>query len=102
MTPDQIRYRLELDMRYGNQRVQTAVVTELSRLRKQRDVLMLMDQFYQRYGARFGDASQSPEAEKPRSKRRGILARASAPALLARAQLNVRPSSAPATAAPAH
>jgi N-methylhydantoinase A len=62
MTPDQIRYRLELDMRYGNQRVQTAVVTELSRLRNQRDVLMLMDQFYQRYGERFGEGSQSPEA----------------------------------------
>ncbi len=62
MTLDQIRYRLELDMRYGNQRVQTAVVTELSRLRNQRDVLMLMDQFYQRYGERFGEGSQSPEA----------------------------------------
>jgi N-methylhydantoinase A len=57
-----IRYRLELDMRYGNQRVQTAVVTEMSRLKRQRDVLMLMDQFYQRYGERFGEGSQSPEA----------------------------------------
>jgi N-methylhydantoinase A len=62
MAPDQIRYRLEIDMRYGNQRVQTAVVTELSRLTKQRDVLLLMDQFYERYGARFGQGSQSPEA----------------------------------------
>jgi N-methylhydantoinase A len=62
MPPDQIRYRLEIDMRYGNQRVQTAVVTQLSRLTNQRDVLMLMDQFYERYGARFGQGSQSPEA----------------------------------------
>src|SRR3546814_9628452 len=29
---DDIRYRLELDMRYGNQRVQTAVVTDLQRI----------------------------------------------------------------------
>ncbi len=61
MTPDQIRYRLELDMRYGNQRVQTAVVTELNRIKSQRDVLSLMDQFHKSYGARFGEGSQSPE-----------------------------------------
>ncbi|MEF7615094.1 hydantoinase/oxoprolinase family protein [Aquincola sp. MAHUQ-54] len=61
MNDGQIRYRLELDMRYGNQRVQTAVVTALSRLRCQRDVLALMDQFHERYGERFGEGSQSPE-----------------------------------------
>jgi N-methylhydantoinase A len=59
---DAIRYRLELDMRYGNQRVQTAVVAELTRLRSQRDVLGLIDQFSRRYGERFGEGSQSPEA----------------------------------------
>jgi N-methylhydantoinase A len=57
-----VRYRLELDMRYGNQRVQTAVVTELSRLHGQRDVLKLIDQFHSRYGERYGEGSQSPEA----------------------------------------
>ncbi|MGH8455673.1 MAG: hydantoinase/oxoprolinase family protein [Stenotrophobium sp.] len=62
MTEDQIRYRLELDMRYGDQRVQTAVITEMSRLRAQKDVLALMDQFHKSYGARFGEGSQSPEA----------------------------------------
>jgi N-methylhydantoinase A len=62
MVPDRIRYRLEIDMRYGNQRVQTAVVTNLTRLTTQRDVLLLMEQFYERYGARFGQGSQSPEA----------------------------------------
>lgn len=59
---DAIRYRLELDMRYGNQRVQTAVVSELRRLASQRDVLALIDQFHRRYGERFGEGSQSPEA----------------------------------------
>jgi N-methylhydantoinase A len=62
MEPAQIRYRLEVDMRYGDQRVQTAVVTELSRLRAQADVLALMEQFHVRYGERFGEGSQSPEA----------------------------------------
>ena len=51
----------ELDMRYGNQRVQTAVVTPLARLRSQRDVLQLMELFHARYGERFGEGSQSPE-----------------------------------------
>lgn len=57
-----IQYRLELDMRYGNQRVQTAVVTEVSRLSSRLDVLKLIDQFFARYGDRFGEGSQSPEA----------------------------------------
>ena len=57
-----IRYRLEIDMRYGNQRVQTAVVTDLKRLEGQRDVLRLINEFHQRYGERFGEGSQSPEA----------------------------------------
>jgi N-methylhydantoinase A len=61
MDPASIRYRLELDMRYGNQRVQTAVVTTRSRLSSQRDVLQLMDLFHERYGERFGAGSQSPE-----------------------------------------
>jgi N-methylhydantoinase A len=56
-----IRYRLELDMRYGNQRVQTAVVTDLNRIHNQRDVLRLIDQFHSRYGERYGAGSQSPE-----------------------------------------
>jgi N-methylhydantoinase A len=58
----QIGYRLELDMRYGNQRVQTAVVTELRRMQSQRDVLGLIGEFHARYGERFGEGSQSPEA----------------------------------------
>ncbi|MFT4020436.1 MAG: hydantoinase/oxoprolinase family protein [Acinetobacter sp.] len=61
MQNDEIHYRLELDMRYGDQRVQTAVVTDLSRLHTQSDVLALMQQFHKSYGARFGEGSQSPE-----------------------------------------
>lgn len=57
-----VKYRLEIDMRYGNQRVQTAVVTELRRLEGQGDVLRLIDQFHSRYGERYGEGSQSPEA----------------------------------------
>lgn len=62
MKDEDIRYRLELDMRYGNQRVQTAVVTEITRLRSQQDVLRVIEQFHTRYGERFGEGSQAPEA----------------------------------------
>ncbi|MBP8275518.1 MAG: hydantoinase/oxoprolinase family protein [Propionivibrio sp.] len=62
MDPASIEYRLELDMRYGNQRVQTAVVTDLRRLHSQGDVLKLIEQFHGRYGERFGAGSQAPEA----------------------------------------
>lgn len=61
MLEDEIQYRLELDMRYGDQRVQTAVVTNLTRLHSQSDVLALIQQFHESYGARFGEGSQSPE-----------------------------------------
>ena len=59
---EDIKYRLELDMRYGNQRVQTAVVTDLNRITGRKDVLTLIDQFHTRYGERFGEGSQAPEA----------------------------------------
>ncbi|TJY63272.1 hydantoinase/oxoprolinase family protein [Sinimarinibacterium sp. CAU 1509] len=59
---EQIRYRLELDMRYGNQRVETAVVTDLNRVSSPEDVLKLIDLFHTRYGERFGKGSQTPEA----------------------------------------
>lgn len=60
--PDQIGYRLELDMRYGNQRVETAVVTDQNRITGPEDVLQLIEQFFERYGERFGEGSQTPEA----------------------------------------
>jgi N-methylhydantoinase A len=61
-TASEIGYRLELDMRYGNQRVQTAVVTDLNRLGSTQDILKLIEQFHTRYGDRFGKGSQAPEA----------------------------------------
>ena len=57
-----IRYRLELDMRYGNQRVTTSVITDLRRLESLHDVARVIDQFHRIYGERFGQGSQSPAA----------------------------------------
>jgi len=62
VAPGDVRYRLELDMRYGNQRVETAVVTDINRLESRSGVLRLISQFHRTYGERFGEGSQSPEA----------------------------------------
>lgn len=62
MNAGDIRYRLELDMRYGNQRVQTTVTTDRTRMNGVSDVVKLISQFHRSYGNRFGEGSQSPAA----------------------------------------
>jgi N-methylhydantoinase A len=57
-----VRYRLEFDMRYGNQLVQTSVVSQISRLTGIRDVLSLIESFNHDYRSRFGEGSEAPEA----------------------------------------
>jgi len=59
---DQIHYRVELDMRYGNQRVETAVTTDIERFTSVHDVLRLIRQYHERYGRRFGEGSQATES----------------------------------------
>ncbi|MFT5426363.1 MAG: N-methylhydantoinase A [Gammaproteobacteria bacterium] len=59
---DDIQHSLELDMRYGNQLVQTTVVVPKHRLESAIDVLNILDQFSTDYGKRFGEGSQAPEA----------------------------------------
>ncbi|MAA73252.1 MAG: hydantoinase [Salinisphaeraceae bacterium] len=59
---DAIEHRLELDLRYGNQLAETAVVCPKNRLESDEDVMDLIDLFSHDYGARFGEGSQSPEA----------------------------------------
>ncbi len=62
MSPDSIKFRLEFDMRYGNQRVETAVETEATRFESIHDVLELLGRFDHRYGERFGEGSQATES----------------------------------------
>jgi len=59
---DAIAHRLELDMRYGNQLVTTAVVADRTRLRNLDDVMALIELFAEDYARRFGAGSESPEA----------------------------------------
>lgn len=59
---EQIVHNLELDMRYGNQLVQTTAVIPLHELHGPADVLALLSRFSDDYGKRFGEGSQAPEA----------------------------------------
>ena len=49
-----VRHRLELDMRYGNQLVTTAVVADRTRLRNLDDVMALIELFAEDYARRKG------------------------------------------------
>ncbi len=57
-----IRYRLEVDLRYGNQLAQTAVVVGRNRIANSDELLELITLFGHDYGKRYGEGSQSPEA----------------------------------------
>jgi N-methylhydantoinase A len=62
MNRKDVKHRLELDMRYGNQLVQTTVIAAKSRIDNMDDVMELIKQFSVDYGARFGKGSEAPEA----------------------------------------
>lgn len=56
-----IRHRLELDIRYGSQTVETAVVVAKNRFESQSDVLALIAQHREDYERRFGRNAPAPE-----------------------------------------
>lgn len=58
----QIRHRVEFDMRYGNQRVETAVAAPCNRFETVHDVMALMRAFHDRYGEQYGEGSQATES----------------------------------------
>lgn len=62
LNEDDIQFRLEFDMRYGNQRVETAVNSELNRYESLKDIMFLLKTFNKRYGECFGEGSQAEEA----------------------------------------
>ncbi|TDJ64432.1 MAG: hydantoinase/oxoprolinase family protein [Proteobacteria bacterium] len=61
-TVAEIRTRVELDMRYGNQLAQISVLSPVSRVTTAHDVIALLDIFSENYAQRFGEGSQAPEA----------------------------------------
>lgn len=57
-----VKYRLEMDMRYGNQLVTTAVAFDINRVNGTADVLHLIKTFSDIFGDRYGEGTQAPEA----------------------------------------
>lgn len=59
---EEVCHSLELDMRYGNQLVQTTAVIPQHEMHGVSDVMAIITQFSNDYGKRFGEGSQAPEA----------------------------------------
>ncbi|MDN5833603.1 MAG: hydantoinase/oxoprolinase family protein [Brevibacterium sp.] len=59
---DAVKHRLEMDMRYGNQLVTTAVTFKINRISSVGDVLGVIRMFSDIYGDRYGQGTQAPEA----------------------------------------
>lgn len=59
---EDIHHRLELDMRYGNQLAQTAVISSTTQIATTDDMMALIETFSKDYGRRYGEGSQAPEA----------------------------------------
>ncbi|MFZ2177737.1 MAG: hydantoinase/oxoprolinase family protein [Rhodococcus sp. (in: high G+C Gram-positive bacteria)] len=59
---DKVKYRLEMDMRYGNQLATTAVSFDINRVDGVADVLYLIKTFSEIFGQRYGEGTQAPEA----------------------------------------
>ena len=57
-----VRHRLELDIRYGTQLIETAIVCDKTRIHSVRDVLRIIEKHAKDFAARYGEASRSPES----------------------------------------
>lgn len=58
----EIQFRLELDMRYGNQVNETSVVSPILRVNNLNDIFKLISTFRESFRGRFGEGSEMPEA----------------------------------------
>ncbi|HKY92879.1 MAG TPA: hydantoinase/oxoprolinase family protein [Nevskiaceae bacterium] len=62
MNASDVKHKLELDMRFGNQLAETTVVAPKLRFESIEDVMAVIKQFSLDYGNRFGKGSEAPEA----------------------------------------
>ncbi|AAZ19297.1 probable Acetone carboxylase beta subunit [Psychrobacter arcticus 273-4] len=59
---NKVKHRLELDMRYGNQRVTTSVALDINRIENVGEVLSIIRTFSDIYVDRYGKGIEAPEA----------------------------------------
>ncbi|HYA34612.1 MAG TPA: hydantoinase/oxoprolinase family protein [Candidatus Binataceae bacterium] len=60
--PARVQHRLELDIRYGTQSIETAIECDRSRIRALRDVLRIIEKHAEDFRERYGEASRAPES----------------------------------------
>ena len=60
--PAAARHRLELDIRYGTQSIETAIECDRRRIHELRDVLQIIEKHAEDFRERYGEASRSPES----------------------------------------
>jgi N-methylhydantoinase A len=60
-TPGEVQFRVELDMRYGDQLQLTSMVVPFARFDGGRQVLEMIKRYHSSYGERFGKGTQTPE-----------------------------------------
>ncbi|MDI3328833.1 MAG: hydantoinase/oxoprolinase family protein [Alicyclobacillaceae bacterium] len=60
--PEDIQYRVEFDMRYGNQLQLTTLVSPYLEFESPRQILDLIKRYHVSYGERFGEGTQTPQA----------------------------------------
>ncbi len=58
---EQVRFRIEFDMRYGDQLQLTSMVSPYERFTTARQVLDMIKRYHESYGERFGQGTQTPE-----------------------------------------
>ncbi len=56
-----IKYRLELDLRYGVQKIETSVIIDKTRIEKLRDVLEIVEKLAVDFSERYGETMAAPE-----------------------------------------
>jgi N-methylhydantoinase A len=59
--PESVRFRVEFDMRYGDQLQLTSMVVPFDRFTSARQVLEMIKRYHASYGERFGEGTQTPE-----------------------------------------
>ena len=62
IAPERARHRLELDMRYGSQKMEAAIVMEKNRFEGIRDLLDLAGKLAANFESRFGKGTPAPES----------------------------------------
>jgi N-methylhydantoinase A len=62
ISEDRVLFRLELDLRYGNQKMETSIIVPTTRIATLRDVLSIVEMLAVDFAARYGESTTAPES----------------------------------------